>query len=97
MSLCNKIVVLERGKITKGLIKKTYQASGENPKVEQAEFGKVLPRAISSSTETEALLLGRLNGQVLKGTNHRGLKSAPFLQKRTTRWPHGLILSLKAN
>ena len=42
MSLYNKMGFGERGKITKGLIKKSYQAPGKSPNAEQSEFGKTL-------------------------------------------------------
>lgn len=32
------MVFLERGKISKGLIKKSYPAQGETPRAEQSEF-----------------------------------------------------------
>lgn len=67
LSPYSNMVFLERGKITKGLIKKSYRTQGKNPKAEQSEFEKVLiSLAMFSSTESGSGLLGRLNSHVLK-------------------------------
>ena len=72
LSLYNKMVFLERGKITKGLIKKSYQAPGKSPKAEQSEFGKRLSGNLFINRNRRPDDL-RLESQVLKGTNHREL------------------------
>lgn len=83
LSPYSKMVFLERGKISKGLIKKSYWAELLSTGRKSKSWAVRISPAISSSTGTGSVLLQSLDCQVLKATNHRGQKSWPLLHKRS--------------
>lgn len=72
------MVFLERGKISKGLIKKSYPAQGETPRAEQSEIP--LQRLDQRKQEASSQ---KAEPSVPKGPHSKGLRSRPFLHKRS--------------
>lgn len=89
LSPYSKMVFLERRKISKGLIKKSYWAQGKNPKAEQSEF----PRQCLHQQEQEVCSSKAWTVRLLREQTAEAKRTGPFyikghreIKTETTTW-----------